>query len=259
MAKARSGAAGRIAILDELRGLCILLMVLQHGLYTFGYIFHWPFAIEVYTWTLSIREYFAAAFVILCGISCHLSRSNLKRGLLLALVAAGLSFVLWLAAEWGLIGRNQQIWFGILHMLACCILFYACCGKLLKKIPFWLGLILTAALFFLTWYVPFYNGGFFGWPPFTLAYPNEWKSLPYLIPLGMGYIESGDFFPLIPWLFCFLFGACLGRYVRKLPKSLKKQHIRPLAFCGRHTLIIYLVHQPFFFGIGWLIAYFTGS
>ena len=78
------------------------------------------------------------------------------------------------------------------------------------------------------------------------------------MPLGLVPPEMawGDFFPIFPWLFVFLAGAFLGRYVKegRFPPFLYKTHIRALAFVGRHSLLIYLAHQPLLFGILTLIA-----
>ena len=77
-------------------------------------------------------------------------------------------------------------------------------------------------------------------------------SVPFLYPLGLtpkGF-ESADFFPVFPFFGYFLAGACLGRMFYSARRSLlpKRSFSSPaprfLGFCGRHSLLIYLIHQP---------------
>ena len=73
-----------------------------------------------------------------------------------------------------------------------------------------------------------------------------------LTPLGLpSYtFASSDYFPLLPNLGYFLLGAFLGKTVYKEKESLlpnanlKDPIIGFLCFCGKHSLLIYLVHQP---------------
>ncbi len=72
------------------------------------------------------------------------------------------------------------------------------------------------------------------------------------MPLGLpwkGFISS-DYFPLLPNLGYFLLGAFLGRTLYKNKESLlpnvstDNPVIRFLLLCGKHSLWIYLLHQP---------------
>ncbi|MEG1972082.1 MAG: heparan-alpha-glucosaminide N-acetyltransferase domain-containing protein, partial [Oscillospiraceae bacterium] len=62
---------------------------------------------------------------------------------------------------------------------------------------------------------------------------------------------SADYWPLFPWIFAFISGAFGGKMITlgKAPEILKWNKIPPLSFIGRHTLIIYIVHQPILLGI----------
>ena len=60
-----------------------------------------------------------------------------------------------------------------------------------------------------------------------------------------------DYMPLFPWLGVFLIGCVIGRLCYKDKKTLFAGRgkvmtavSRPVEFIGRHSLIIYLVHQP---------------
>jgi uncharacterized membrane protein len=74
----------------------------------------------------------------------------------------------------------------------------------------------------------------------------------YLFPLGFtpyGFVSS-DFFPLLPNLGYFLLGSVLGRTLYREKKTLLPRVnennliIRFFRFCGEHSLLIYMVHQP---------------
>ena len=68
-----------------------------------------------------------------------------------------------------------------------------------------------------------------------------------------GYTE--DFVPLLPWLGVVFVGVWLGGLVRaqKLPAG--GLHLpRWLDFAARHSLAIYLLHQPLLFGLFFLVG-----
>ena len=87
---------------------------------------------------------------------------------------------------------------------------------------------------------------------------NVRVSFPWLTPLGIPShtFASSDYFPLLPNLGYFLLGSVVGRLfyqdrTTKFPRV--NENILPLRFlrfCGKHSLIIYLVHQPVLYGLG---------
>jgi uncharacterized membrane protein len=71
---------------------------------------------------------------------------------------------------------------------------------------------------------------------------------------------------IFPWMGVFLLGCVIGRvfYSKKesmLPASAEKLHpvLAPVEFIGRHSLIIYLVHQPVVYGILYVIFLALGK
>ena len=238
----------RIHALDELRGFCLLLMVAFHAFYLIGYTFDVAVCRQLFDFFLPIQPLFAGIFIFLCGLSCNLSRSNLKRGWLLAGAAVLLTAVLWCAVWWRMLPPDSAVWFGILHLLACCVLLYCLFHPVLNRIPPLLGVLLCAALFVLCYHLPFDNGGWFGisgW--FVVQLPPSPLDHPLLYPLGLCPISPvGDYVPLLPWLFCFLTGSFTGVWaVRgRFPKWTYRRRVRVFSWLGRHSLIVYLVHQP---------------
>ena len=83
-----------------------------------------------------------------------------------------------------------------------------------------------------------------------------------LMPLGFvpEDFASSDYFPLLPNLGYFLLGAVLGRTVYRKKESLlpkvndRNPVLRFLQLCGKHSLWIYLLHQPVLSGICWLLS-----
>lgn len=236
----------RIHMLDEIRGLDIWLMVIHHLLYTLGYLFGVTWAARAFDWLAVPAPFFAGQFILISGIACHFSRNNLRRGLLLALVAAGMSAVLYFVMP------SSMIWFGVLHCLAVCILLYALLRRLIDRIPVWVGVAVCAVLFLFTWNLPVDQGGVFGIPGvWTVAVPETVQAQSWLFPLGLGRGFSADYFPLFPWLFCFMAGVLLGR--KSFPQWMCRSRFPGLAKTGRYTLWIYLLHQPVIYGLCYIV------
>lgn len=244
----RTPSSSRIALLDELRGLCVLLMVVYHGFYTIGYLFDLSIGRELFRFFMPVEPVFAGVFIFLCGLCCTLSHNNWKRGGLLAIVAVGVSLVMAIGFP------DEPIWFGVLHLLSCCILLYALLQKPLRRIPLWLGAGVCALLFALCWNLPVQTQpGYFGisglW---SVSIPTTLIEHWWLYPLGLGRIPGtqGDYFPLLPWVFCFFAGSFVGRPLAqgRAPQWMRLPHVPPLSFLGRHALLIYVLHQPAIYG-----------
>lgn len=229
----------RIWFLDEARGLFIILMVLHHAAYDGVFLLGWPLDFLFSGWFGAVRTFFAGGFVLISGAACRLSRSNLRRGCRCLLLAAGLSLVTaWLIP-------TQKIQFGVLHLLGCAMLLFALCRPLLDRIrPLW-GAVLGLTLFFLCLPVPKGRLGLFSW---QIILPGFLYQNAFTAALGFPGPDyfSADYFPLIPWLFLFGAGTCLGVPLaqRKGPAGLYRRHSRFFAAAGRKSLWIYLAHQP---------------
>jgi uncharacterized membrane protein len=235
----------RVGVLDELRGLCVLLMVLYHGLYDAVYIFGWDFPAYRGPFFDGMQIFIAWNFIFVSGISCRYSRSNIRRGL----ITLGLGIVVSLVTYFFMPG--QMIWFGILHFLGAAMLLFGLFGAALEKLPTLSGMLLSALLFVFTFNLP---GGAVGIPGlFTLALPAELYAHPWLLPIGLGGSGS-DYFPLFPWLFLFLAGTFLGRefLANRMPNFFYRNHIPFFARIGKHTIIIYMLHQPVLYGVLWV-------
>lgn len=234
----------RVWLLDELRGLFIILMVLYHMFYDLVYIF--DVNIPAFQWGITtwIQLLIAGMFVFLSGIASRFSRNNLKRGA----QCFGLGMVMTLATA--LFMPSQLVVFGVLHMLGVCMMLFALCRPLLDKIPPLWGMIICALLFFLTFNT---QSGYWGMAGWSFQLPEAWYSTPLLFWAGFPNPQfwSSDYFPLLPWVFWFLGGNFAGVFVKdnRCPKWFYQPHSRAFAFLGRNTIFVYLLHQPVVYGV----------
>ncbi len=238
-------APPRVRLLDILRGFSVLSMVVYHALFDvvhlFGHPMPWYTGTPGYLWQQSI----CWVFIAVSGASLHYGRHTLRRGLVVLGCAAAVSVVSMVAMP------SQRVWFGILHLIALAMLLGALLKKVLHKMPAGLGLGVCLALFLLAKTLP---QGYLGVGDARLwALPVGLYQTPFLFPLGLpgpGFF-SGDYFPLLPWLFLyfagyFLWGLLKNRAVLFSPAPRGKN---PLEWIGRHSLWVYMAHQPVIYGV----------
>ncbi len=237
----------RYYVLDTVRGICIVLVVLYHLLYDLSEVFGGDYAFFRSEAMNTFRDSFVGMLILLAGISCNLSRSNIKRGFKTILCGVLVSVVMFVVMP------AAKVYFGILHLLGISMMLYGLTSKFMDIIPVSVGFLGFLLMHMLTLGV---YDGYFGWPGlFVVDIPQVPKNLFFFI-LGFktGH-SSGDHWAIIPWMLLFMAGAFLGRYFKekKVPKWFSKNPIPPLAFIGRKTLIIYLLHQPLIYGVLYLL------
>lgn len=235
-------ARGRYRFVDDLRGLLVLNMTLYHALYDlvflFGYDIPWYLGRGAYLWQQSI----AMGFVFLAGAGARLSRDNLRRGLV---TLAG-AFVV--SAVAGFMG--QPIYFGVLHLLGCCMLLCHFLRPLWERVSAPVGTALCGGLFLLCRGVP---RGYLGIGELRLAaLPRGlYSRAGYVFGFPDGSLPSADYVPLIPWVFLFFAGLFFFGWL--LPRCARIEKSTPvLGAVGRNALLIYLLHQPVVYGVLWL-------
>lgn len=110
--------------------------------------------------------------------------------------------------------------------------------KPLKKLNPYIGFCVFVAVFILTKNIPHKY-----W---------EFGNL-FTAYIGFPGIEfwSADYFPLVPWLFLYVSGFYMYIIFKKhnLLKIFYGTTIKPLEFMGRHSLVIYMLHQPVIYGV----------
>lgn len=251
----------RIWELDFARGACILLMVMDHALYDLGFLFryqwfgsgsadgfwfrltefagtfYFPWIVRDIVWSMAVFT-----FVFLCGLSTSFSHSNGKRGLRLAGIALLLTAATFAMDQFAGGGDRYIIRFGILHLLAACILIYCLVQRTRPGIRLVAG---GAAIL---------AGVYFTGQPLVTGV--SWLSV--LVPTTADFY-SADYFTLLPWLGFFLLGTVAGpiwykNKTSRFPNAGGKGWHRPVLFAGRHSLVVYVVHQPVVYGLLWLVG-----
>ena len=240
-------ADGRFWEIDLIRGVAIILMIFFHILYDLN---HYSITkIRLYTGPISYIAYLSASiFIIIVGISLTISHSKsninllknemlkkfIKRGIIifiLGMIITGVSYIYI---------PERYVIFGILHFIGISIIlsipfiYY-------KKANLILGLLFIIIGIYLK----------------TLKFDFN-----LLIPLGFvpNRFFTIDYFPIFPWFGVVLFGIAIGNYIYPNSKRIFSMIdysynpiIKALCFLGRHSLLIYFLHQPILIGLLFLL------
>lgn len=216
----------RVCLLDELRGLAVLLMIFYHGAYDAVYIFRFTGS----GWFTSapmdfLQRYIAVSFILIAGIMGRYSRSNFRRGVKTFLCG------LLVTAVTLLVMPSERILFGILHFLGAAMMLLGLCEPLLRKIPAAAGVLLSAVLYLATDSI---GQGWIGLGPVRLELPRALYDVGFLFPLGLHPLifASADYYPLLPWIFLFLAGYWLGVAFlqRRAPEFCYREHLSALGW-----------------------------
>ncbi len=229
--------------LDTLRGLTLLSMIAYHGcwdLVSLGAPWRWYDSYGAYLWQQSI----CWTFLLLSGFCFHLGRHRLRRGLL------SFGGGLLVSAVTVLLMPEDRIFFGVLSLLGSAALLTIPLDGLFRRVPARLGLAGSFGLFLLTRLVP---GGALGFGGTVLAYlPARLYRNDLTACLGFpppGFFST-DYFPLLPWLFLFWTGYFLYRLWPERERPALRLPV--VTAMGRHSLLIYLLHQPLLYGVALL-------
>lgn len=229
----------RIWELDAFRGLCVIGMVLVHFVYDLTELYRiidWPYPV----WFSFVKNWGGLLFLLLSGICVTLGSRSVRRGLIVfgcGLLVSAVTVGMYLL---DFAGKGIIIYFGVLQCLGTCMILW----PLFKKLPWWALAAVGTVVIVL--------GSFF---------TGMESELKFLMPLGIIWpgFASSDYFPLLPNFGFFLLGAALGRTVYKKKESLlpgvsaDRGILGFLCKCGKHSLWIYLLHQPVLSGICMLL------
>lgn len=240
----------RLHFLDALRGFTLIHMIAFHGLWNLVYLFgvkaDWYRGTPGYIW----QQWICWTFILLSGFCWSFSRNPLKRGILVfgggALVTAVTCLVMW----------ESRIVFGVLTCIGSCMLLMIPLERLFRKMSAAVGLVLSFGLFFLLRNV---SSGSLGFEALVIC-PLPPALYRNLLTAYLGFPPRGffstDYFSLIPWFFLFVTGYFLHRLLEEkgLNQRLFARGRLPLLnWMGRHSLIIYLLHQPVLYGLCMLL------
>ena len=227
----------RYAWLDLARGYALVAMAIYHfvwDLSLFGLVdpetpFEWQ-------WKLLARAT-AGSFLFLAGIGLVITHRRgvrwgpFLRRLAMILLAAGV-----ITAATRLATPNAYIFFGILHMIA-------------------VGSVAGLVLLPFHWSVAIGVGALAAWAGLAVSDPIFDQPALWWTGLGTQRIISNDFVPFFPAFAAVAAGISVGKYFElgtgsdTAWASLDGPLDRWLRLAGRHSLLVYLLHQPVLIGL----------
>jgi uncharacterized membrane protein len=238
--------APRLAIIDVLKGVAIIAMIVYH--FAWDLSAYQLIAVDVTNdpgWRLFARS-IASAFLALVGINLVLA---LRRGFRprpyfrrLAIILAA-ALLVSLGTWW--LDPGTFVFFGILHLI------FVASILALPFIHAPLFVTLAAAVFFIA-------------GPLFLASPIFDQPFWYWLGLSTSPPPTVDYVPVFPWFGVVLLGIAAGRLILANPAVLlwrwpaSGRMSRALAFAGRWSLAIYMIHQPILIGGLMLVAPLLG-
>ncbi|MBR5597628.1 MAG: DUF1624 domain-containing protein [Lachnospiraceae bacterium] len=236
----------RLHFIDTIRGMVLLSMILYHASWNLVYMYHvsWPWfhSKGAYYWQQSI----CWTFIFISGFCFPLAKHHIKSGSLVFGSGILVTIVTLLFMP------QNRVVFGVLSCIGSCILLLTIGEKWLKKIKPELGSVIAFLIFLVTKHV---NAGYLGFGSIKiLKFPKAWYSNYFTAFWGFPFPRffSTDYFSVFPWIFLFATGFYVSLLVQKrgyFKYHFWKKKIEIFAFAGRHSLIIYLLHQPIIFAL----------
>ena len=225
--------------IDTLRGVAIVMMIIFHLMWDLWFFGVRPETVLYAGFWKYFQRTIPILFLSLAGVSLTLSyryairargssQGLFRKFLLRGLKVFGLGMIITIGV-WA--GGTGYVHFGILHLI---------------------GFSIIAAYPFLR----FRWLNFFLWVAFVAAgwvLQSVTVDFPWLVWLGLEpqHYVPVDYFPVIPWFGVVLLGIFIGNtfYSEQgrrffLPDYAHWWPVRFLGFLGRHSLLIYVIHQP---------------
>ena len=279
----------RIAELDIIRGILVLLLVIDHFFYDCGFFVNEMFNYELlmaspiyalvqfarvywrHPLRKAIRQICLLLFFLISGICASFSKNNLKRSLKLMLFSAAatiLSFgYSYLTKHWDfLINVKAEPLYWLFPIFFCygfSIFTYEIIHRtvrfIMKRdslIAPCIALLGGLAIIFVFIYYDLHNA--------PLEFYERDHFFEYVLGFSQAY-EDFDSWPLFPFMGYLLIGVFTGFVLYREKKSIffKEQDSnlfvklnKPISFLGRHSLWVYILHQviivPILYGVFYL-------
>lgn len=233
----------RFIWLDELRGVALISMLIYHIIFQSTVV--GCAGIEILDNPVSIFFQLVAQilFISIAGISAYISHHNFKRGIKILSCAIIITMVTYIVMP------ENRILFGILHFLGVAILLYSLILYKVVSLPTRLMIGINGMIFFILHFTKIGDSiSIFLQTALDDIIAQKWLCF-FGLP-DKDFISS-DYFPIFPWIFLFLFGIFLGKYIKENEEKflIDRKPISWLAFMGRHTLFIYMIHIPIIWGV----------
>lgn len=235
-------SAGRIVAIDVVRGVAIIGVMFYHLAWDLRYLRLVDWAVDTNPLWLIYARVLLAAFMLLTGVGLALGHGAGFRPAAFwkrFLLVAGAALAITVSTYW--MFPSAFVYFGVLHAIA----LFSLMAIPFLRLPIWS--VLAVALIFI---VPpiFYQSAFFN------ARMTSWLGFWTVPPL------TNDLVPVFPWFGFVLLGVIGVRVLRggaawqamsawQGASGLWGKLTQSLAWAGRWSLFLYLVHQPIVLGI----------
>ncbi|HIC42925.1 MAG TPA: DUF1624 domain-containing protein [Sulfurimonas sp.] len=221
--------------LDFLRGFATLLMIIFHFSYDLAYFGYADYQTTVdFEWR-AFRSLILSTFLLVLGMSIYAAYSHsidwkkvFKRSVKLFIISLIISIGSYIVFE------HSWIYFGVIHFILVASLFSLAFLR-------WPNLALFIGIgFLLTYYL-----GYFHFDPVLGVFIQNF-----------GFpSHTEDVVSFTPWFGIVLIGIFLMHHQLFSFKVKEIRFTKSISRVGQHSLMIYLIHQPIFFGVFELISW----
>lgn len=228
----RRQQAPRVEGLDALRGVAIVAMVVYHFCFDLRYfgVARWDFEHDI-RW-LAARTLILSSFLLIAGISAALARrdpaADARWPRHVAVIGGAALLV---TAASAMMFPRSFIWFGVLHAIALSLLLARPLIDRPRAAVAAAVIVIAAGVMLSSQH---FDNRMLGWLGFMTGKPM-----------------TEDYVPLFPWSGVLFLGIAAGHalvasnFAMLAPLA---RMPRALRFLGRHSLAVYLVHQPLLLG-----------
>ena len=226
----------RVPAVDALRAIAVFAMIGYHFAFDLRYFGVIQTDFEHDPVCLAIRGAILASFLLIAGVSLVLAdRAGVPPSRFWRNVGEIAACALLVSAGSYAMFPKTYIWFGVLHAIAVTLVI----ARPFARKPaaaVAIGIAVIAAGVLIS--NPAFDNRALGWIGFETSKP---------------YTE--DYVPLFPWAGVVFLGIALGDVLARrnfAPIAALDRASGWLTLIGRHTLLVYLVHQPILLGALWL-------
>jgi len=241
----------RLRFIDAYRGFALINMIAYHWFYDYVNIFSMPLEWFAGTTAYIWQQWIVFSFILISGLVLNYAKNPKKRGIFLCLCGLFLTFCTYFVVP------QELIVFGILSFLGVAMIITGLLKEYIQSVK---TVFLCVFGFLLTegWHSGYW--GFYGlyFAELTLIPPDN--LLFFILGIHGTSYTSADYVPIFPWIFVFWIGTFGWAWIkcrRKFYPVLENIKLKRspdfyaiLEFGGRHTLMIYLLHQPMLYFIG---------
>jgi uncharacterized membrane protein len=236
----------RFIEIDMLRGVAIILMIFSHIFWDLDYFGLMPINSGIYS---ILQSTVTPTFFLLVGLSLVVSKKKTetmtlrnekkyyRRLIFRGLKIYGLGMILTILTL--LLIPEKPVLFGVLHCIGLSVILSAPFLKYRRYNLLFAFIILFASLVVAGYHI----------------------ENPTIFHLAVGLHQTNvwsytvDYFPLLPWFGICLFGIVIGDCLYsgnerkfKMPDLSRYRPAKIFQWCGQHSLMIYLLHQPIIAG-----------